>query len=566
VAARPTLRGAHPARDELIASAVRSCRPKVATLLGTPPAARPPVNKTPRRRPAKVAQARRHLPAWPAGRPPPTKPATCPSAWTPTGTTTSAAGWPPTRRRPRGAARAEHRSPRRERCCRTPPTSPSSKAWLQRVRRRSGVAAPREGTKIASASRVAVFAVAVLSSSGGLRRPTPVRRAPEAGAAAPLRFAGLRRRAAAIRRPRAVATHRPRAAAETGTRPRRPPQFTVLGAGDILLHPALWDQGRADARAAAAAGFFFDPISLRPCPTSRAPTSRSATWKRRTARRRPVHRYRSRGPAADRPHIHDIGYDTCSTRRTIAGPAARPASGRTLDALDAAGVRHAGTAARQPSGHDRHARRTRGEGRAAVLLVGFNGLRGPTRGREPHRVKAILAGAPGQAAGAEVVILSLHWAPNTTPGRTPARSRWPARCWRARHRPHLGCHAPWCSRCARSTASGWVPAWATSRQPGFSLPNPGRRDAALPFTETTPGHFHRHEKPRHPTFVDLSGPIRLIDLPRASRPAQGRPRGPLRGVSPYREGVRKGLPQPSTAGGVTSTRSPGRDARVTPRA
>ncbi|MCF3133628.1 CapA family protein [Streptomyces olivochromogenes] len=108
------------------------------------------------------------------------------------------------------------------------------------------------------------------------------------------------------------------------------------------------------------------------------------------------------------------GYDGCSTASSHSLDDGAAGIGRTLDAMDRAGLRHAGTA------------RSEGEARTATLLpagpakvahlsytYGTNGLALPQG--QPWAVnlideQRIVADArAARAAGADVVVLSLHW-------------------------------------------------------------------------------------------------------------------------------------------------------------
>ncbi|MDQ1716409.1 MAG: hypothetical protein QOE89_362, partial [Pseudonocardiales bacterium] len=45
---------------------------------------------------------------------------------------------------------------------------------------------------------------------------------------------------------------------------------TVLGSGDVLIHPALWEQAAADAKAENRPGYDFGPIYASIAPVTRA--------------------------------------------------------------------------------------------------------------------------------------------------------------------------------------------------------------------------------------------------------------------------------------------------------
>ncbi|WUT07279.1 CapA family protein [Streptomyces sp. NBC_00704] len=108
------------------------------------------------------------------------------------------------------------------------------------------------------------------------------------------------------------------------------------------------------------------------------------------------------------------GYDSCSTASPHSLDAGADGVRRTLDALDAAGVRHAGTA------------RTEAEGNAVTLLragpatVAHLAYTGDTAGHPPppgqpwavglaDRDRILADAKAARKAGADVVVVSLHW-------------------------------------------------------------------------------------------------------------------------------------------------------------
>ncbi|MEU3026808.1 CapA family protein [Streptomyces incarnatus] len=195
--------------------------------------------------------------------------------------------------------------------------------------------------------------------------------------------------------------------------------FTVAAAGDILMHPELVDQARADAK---RTGKGVDGLDFGPMMAGIKPVISRADLA--ICHFEPV-MGRARGPFEGFPDfqvppqtartIKDIGYDTCSTASNHTLDHGYAGVKRTLDALDEAGLKHTGSA------------RTRKEALTPLVLdvkgvkvaqlsfaYGFN---------EPHELPA---GKPWVAdrqdlgriqaaekrareAGAEVVILSLHW-------------------------------------------------------------------------------------------------------------------------------------------------------------
>ena len=246
---------------------------------------------------------------------------------------------------------------------------------------------------------------------------------PEAGLAAPPTSAGTgtTTNAGPAAPPPATSWTAPPTGTPTSTTPSTTPataprSFTVVGSGDILLHSALWAQGANDARALHESGYDFVPLLAAVIPiVSKADL---AICHMETPYGAPA------GPFTDYPTftvppqiasaVAAVGYDSCSTASNHSIDAGEAGVDRTLDALDAAGVKHAGTA------------RTPAEAEAITMLdakgvkvaqlsysFGFNGLVRPP-GKlwlanllDPDRVLADAHRA--KQAGADVVIVSIHW-------------------------------------------------------------------------------------------------------------------------------------------------------------
>ncbi|WP_420706899.1 CapA family protein [Streptomyces sp. NRRL F-2664] len=192
--------------------------------------------------------------------------------------------------------------------------------------------------------------------------------------------------------------------------------FTVAAAGDILIHPQLTDQAARDAKAAGQTGYDFDRIMAGVAPViSKADLG--------ICHMEPV-LGKPNGPFQTYPDflvppqiaktIKNVGYDTCSTASNHTLDHGPDGVFRTLDTLDREGLKHTGSA------------RSREEHDTPLILdvkgvkvgqisfaFGFNGRKVPED--KPWLAnltsfKAIAAAEKqARAAGAEVVILSVHW-------------------------------------------------------------------------------------------------------------------------------------------------------------
>jgi poly-gamma-glutamate synthesis protein (capsule biosynthesis protein) len=208
--------------------------------------------------------------------------------------------------------------------------------------------------------------------------------------------------------------------ADTGTPGVNAPArrtITVLGSGDVLIHPPLWQQAHRDAQAAGGTGYDFGPMYASVAPDVRA--ADLAVCEMETPLAAP------QGPFVGWPDFNAppqvltalarAGYDSCTTASNHTLDQGYPGLKRTLDELDAAGLHHTGSA-RSTHEADTPLITTLPNGaRVGQLAYSFN-----FNGHEPAAgqsweanlidVPAILAAARRlKLAGADVVVLSLHW-------------------------------------------------------------------------------------------------------------------------------------------------------------
>lgn len=310
----------------------------------------------------------------------------------------------------------------------------------------------------------------------------------------------------------------------TGWTPRR---FTVVGSGDVLLHSGLWRQASLDARAAKRPGYDFRPMLAGVAATVTA--ADLAICHLETPLGRPDGPFSGypifNVPPQIAPALRDTGYDACSTASNHTLDKGEAGIRRTLDALDAAGLRHTGSA-RTPA---EAARATIIEVRGVRVgllsyTFSFNGLRRPA-GRawvanllETRAVRDAARRARG--AGAEVVILSVHW--GTEYQHTPnEQQRRIARDLLGKSDVDLilGHHAHVVQPFER-IGTGWV-AYGLGNHLSWQSFSEGTRDGVLArftLTEKTPGRFVVTRAEALPTWMSLvSGPARLLEVPRALR-------------------------------------------------
>lgn len=206
------------------------------------------------------------------------------------------------------------------------------------------------------------------------------------------------------------------------------PTFTVAAAGDILIHPQLTEQAMVDAERHHVKGPYFGDIMAGVKPViSKADLA--------ICHLEPV-LGTEKGPWSSYPNflvppqiattIKDIGYDTCSTNSNHSLDGGYAGVKRTLDTLDKVGLKHTGSARTKKEHDTPNIIDVKGVKVAQISFAfGYNAHEVPKD--KPWLVnktslKAIKAAEKrARDAGAEVVILSIHWGREDWPN--PSKSQ-----------------------------------------------------------------------------------------------------------------------------------------------
>ncbi|WP_432136742.1 MULTISPECIES: CapA family protein [unclassified Streptomyces] len=188
--------------------------------------------------------------------------------------------------------------------------------------------------------------------------------------------------------------------------------FTLVASGDVLPHTSIIDRARFDA---GGTGYDFRPMleGVRPV-VSRADL---ALCHMETVYGADGH-YSGYPAFTSPPEIAEAlaatGYDGCSTASNHSLDDGAAGVRRTLDALDAAGVRHAGTARTEAEANGITLLRA-GTAKVAHLAYTYDTNGYPQPPGAPWTVNLIdqnriLADAKAaRKAGADVVVVSMHW-------------------------------------------------------------------------------------------------------------------------------------------------------------
>jgi poly-gamma-glutamate synthesis protein (capsule biosynthesis protein) len=314
-------------------------------------------------------------------------------------------------------------------------------------------------------------------------------------------------------------------AAPSATSPRT---LTILGAGDELLHPQVWAQAEKDAKAAGDAGLDFDPIFADVKPEISAASLAICHLETPLAPQGgPYQGYpRFSVPPQIATTLHDIGYDTCSTASNHTLDQGTAGIKRTLDALDAAGVKHTGSYRSAADATVPNIIEVRPTGGGAPVKVaqlsytfGFNGLSRPAGENWVANLtdpSAILAAAhAAKLAGAQIVVLSIHWGVEYS--HTPNADQ-KALAKRLLSSPDidliLGCHEHVVQPIQR-IGDKWVVYGMGNQLARHADPINDNREGIMPeftFSETSPGHWAVTKATVIPTWVTLTPNIRVVDL------------------------------------------------------
>ena len=208
------------------------------------------------------------------------------------------------------------------------------------------------------------------------------------------------------------------ATTDAGPPPTPPPprSFTLVATGDVLLHSTLWDQAGEDAAASGTGEFDFRPLLAGVAPLVGAADLAICHLETPVAPAGgPYASYPSFSVPPDIvPALADTGFDACTTASNHTYDRGSDGVDRTLEALDAGGIRHAGSARTS----EEAATITMvpvGDAEVALLsyTYGFNGIPPPGgqvwRSNPIDEARILADAARARREGADVVVAALHW-------------------------------------------------------------------------------------------------------------------------------------------------------------
>jgi poly-gamma-glutamate synthesis protein (capsule biosynthesis protein) len=309
--------------------------------------------------------------------------------------------------------------------------------------------------------------------------------------------------------------------------------ITIVGSGDMLLHPGLVSQGREDA---GGNGYDFKPLlasvkdivsgaDLAIChmETPLAPPGGPFSGFPKFS-----------VPPQIVPALADLGYDSCSTASNHTIDQGEAGVDRTLDAFDAAGIKHAGSY-RSKADHDTVNLLDVHGVKVAHLsyTFSFNGLTRPA-GKEwiansLSRDAVVAEAKRARAEGAAIVVVSIHWG---TEYQHPPNAQQLNLAKQLLAAPEidliLGHHAH-VVQPFEKIGEKWVAYGMANMVAHHAEPINDNREGVLArftFSEVSPGHWRVTSAEAIPVWMDLSPKDRLVNiaaaLADASTPASER--------------------------------------------
>jgi hypothetical protein len=316
----------------------------------------------------------------------------------------------------------------------------------------------------------------------------------------------------------------PGAGGQGGSQPAEgAPSFTVVASGDVLVHGPLAQQAAGDAQLSGALPYDFRPLLASIKPTVSAADLAICHLETPVA---PASGPFSYYPTFNVPPqiigaLADTGYDTCSTASNHTLDKGVAGVTRTLQGLDTVGLRHTGSARSAAEAASPNIIVVKGV-RVAQLsyTYGFNGLSVPAG--QPWLANqidpdAIIAAArQAKQAGADVVIVSLHWGVENQHQPSVEQQSLAQRLLAD---PSIdliiGCHAH-VTQPFQFINGKWVVYGMGNLVARHDAPTSGNTSGLLArftFTQGPNGKWRASRAEYIPTYVDLGPPIRLVNLP-----------------------------------------------------
>jgi poly-gamma-glutamate synthesis protein (capsule biosynthesis protein) len=299
------------------------------------------------------------------------------------------------------------------------------------------------------------------------------------------------------------------------------PSVSILAAGDILAHPEVWDQAARDGRGERDFTRIFERVRETISAADLALCHLETPLAPPDGPFRGFPRFNV--PPKLAAGIASAGYDGCSTASDHAFDQGPEGVTRTLDALDQAGLGHAGTYrakvdAGRPTIYDVN-------GVPVAHLSYTKDLAGvaPPAGMEwmanlidPARVARDARAA--RAAGAQIVVVSMHWGTEYQHEPDVEQQTWARQVAASPDVDVILGHHTHVVQPIELVSGTWVVYGMGDHLARHPEPVNENRDGVMVRLTFTPAAANRWQVATIealPTFVDLNPDIRVVDLERA---------------------------------------------------
>lgn len=286
----------------------------------------------------------------------------------------------------------------------------------------------------------------------------------------------------------------------------------VLGAGDVLVHPQVWQQADRDGGFApmfAGVGAAVSGADLALCHLETPLAAAGGPYEGWP---------RFNTPPGVLDGIRAAGFDGCSTASNHSFDQGERGILRTIAAMDAAGLGHAGTAARPTDAgrarfYDVHGVRVAHLSATAT----FNGI-SPPGGKDwlAQRIEPVdllTQARRARQAGADLVVASLHWGTEYSHRPDRAQLDWARKLSGGEIDLVLGHHAH-VVQPVRRIGRTWFAFGLGNQLARHADPRDETREGLMlrvTFARQ-PGGWAIQQVEGLPTWVDLTPRIRLVDL------------------------------------------------------
>lgn len=307
--------------------------------------------------------------------------------------------------------------------------------------------------------------------------------------------------------------------------------FTVLGTGDVLIHPELTEQAARDAQQTGRGAHDFRPLLEDVGPAVSEADLAICHLE--------VPLAEEGGPFSGWPDFNappelagalaDTGYDACSTASNHTLDQGADGVVRTLEGLDEAGIEHAGAARSEEEANNPSVMDVQGVAVGHVSFTfGFNGH--PKPDGKPWIANRLDvddvtdAAESARSDGAEVVIASLHWGPEYTHEPSAEQRRIAEEVLDDGSVDLILGHHAHVVQPIDVIDGKWVAYGLGNHVARHAEPRGTSEEgiaAQFEFTRTSDG-WDVHAAEYMPTLVDLGEPIRLIDLTSGETTERGR--------------------------------------------